>query len=133
MCNALKDDIQNVHNLKFKNLFCEMEVKTGRQAKTQNEIKDDGRTPVLSKYVKNRFHIRMKYKGKNYIAHVRKDGSIKFAAESAESDRLQNEVFTSPSVAARAVVNHAMNGWRCWTFERSPGEWVPLDALRKAK
>jgi hypothetical protein len=133
MCNALKDDIQNAHNLKFKNLFCENKDIIRPQAKPRNNIKDNGRTPVLSKYVKNRFHIRMNYKGKNYIAHVRSDGSIKFAAESAELDRLQNKVFTSPSLAAKAVMKHAMNGWKCWTFERSPGEWVPLDALRKAK
>lgn len=75
----------------------------------------------------------MKYKGKKYIAQVRSDGSIKFASDSKEFDRLKNKVFTSPSVAVRAVVKHAMNGWKCWTFEHSPGEWVSLNELRKGK
>jgi len=39
--------------------------------------------------------------------------------------------FFSPSIAAAAVSKHVMNGWKVWTFERAPGDWVSLNALRK--
>jgi hypothetical protein len=86
---------------------------------------------VLAQYLDKRIHIRFRYKGKLYIAHVRKDGWITFAAESAEAKRLQGKEFKSPSSAASAITGRAMNGWRCWKYERSPGEWVFLDELRK--
>ncbi|GEM_PF-2959636 len=66
-----------------------------------------------------------------YIVHVQRDGTIKFASESADFKRLQNKVFTSPSLAAKAASGYHMNGWWHWTFERSPGEWVKLNELRK--
>ena len=93
--------------------------------------KKKGKKPLLASFVAHRIHIRFRYKGKLYIAHVRKDGSIAFAKESADADRLQGKVFTSPSVAAAAITGHAMNGWTVWTYERAPGDWVPLDELRK--
>lgn len=86
---------------------------------------------ILARYINKRIHIRFRYKNKLYIAHVRKDGTITFAAESAESERFKNKVFKSPSQAAAAVTGHAMNGWRVWKYERSPGEWVLIDELRK--
>ena len=90
-----------------------------------------GRTPTLQKYVTKRFHIRMDYKGKRYIAHVRRDGTISFAAESAESARLKGKIYTSPSLAAVAVTGRPMNGWQCWKYERTRGVWKPIDELRK--
>jgi hypothetical protein len=86
---------------------------------------------VLAQYLDKRIHIRFRYKGKLYIAHVRKDGWITFAAESAEAKRLQGKEFKSPSSAASAITGRARNGWKCWKYERSPGEWVLLEELRK--
>jgi hypothetical protein len=86
---------------------------------------------VLAQYLDKRIHIRFRYKDKLYIAHVRKDGWMTFAAESAEAKRLQGKEFKSPSSATSAITGRAMNGWRCWKYERSPGEWVLLDELRK--
>ncbi len=32
--------------------------------------------------------------------------------------------------ANSAIRKRAMNGWLFWHYERSPGDWVPIDALR---
>jgi len=100
--------------------------------KQKEEAPREGRKPVLSDHIKGRMHIRMFYKGKRFIAHVRKDGSITFAADSADASRLQGKVFTSPSLAAAAAANRrTMNGWWWWRYERAPGDWVSIDELRK--
>jgi len=99
--------------------------------KNQEKCREGGRRPTLAKYIKYRIHIRFKYKGKLYLAHIRKDGSIAFARDSADAKRLQGKVFTSPSLAAVAVTKKPMNGWCSWKYERAPGDWVFLDELRK--
>ena len=85
----------------------------------------------MASFVDRRLHIRFRHKGKLYIAHIRRNGLITFAKESAEANRLQGKVFLSPSRAAKAVTKREMNGWAVWTYERAPGDWVPLDELRK--
>ncbi len=86
---------------------------------------------ILAPYASKRFHIRFQYKGKLYVAHVRKDGWITFDSRSANYGKFKVKKFKSPSAAAKAITNHEMNGWHCWKYERSPGEWVLLDELRK--
>lgn len=86
---------------------------------------------VLAPFAQKRFYIRMQYKGKNYIAHVRRDGSIAFAAESAEAKRFKGKVFLSPSAAAKAITKREMNGWTRWKYKSPSGEWVQLSNLRK--
>jgi hypothetical protein len=61
------------------------------------------------------------YKKKTYWAVVRKDGRI----------RLNGKVFVSPSAAGTAARNKGCNGWRFWTYQRSSGDWVRLEKLRK--
>ncbi len=80
-----------------------------------------GRTPVMAKYVTKRFPIRWRYKGKLYRAVVRKDGSI----------LLKGNIYTSPSVAGYSIAHHSIDGWHVWKYERSPGEWILLNELRK--
>ena len=94
-------------------------------------IVERGRKPVLAPLIDHRFHIHFKYKSKLYIAHVRSNGTITFARDSAEAGRLQRKIFTSPSLAAAAVTKKPMNGWYSWKYERAPGDWVLLDELRK--
>jgi len=84
-------------------------------------ITQKGHKAVLSPYVKNKFEIRFWYKDKLYKAIVRKDGTIFYKGES----------FNSPSMAAKAITKRAMNGWVSWRYERSPGDWVILDVMRK--
>lgn len=76
---------------------------------------------VLAGYIKKAMTLRGKYKGEIHKARVRKDGTI----------RVARKVFTSPSLAASAVVGHAANGWGFWTYERAPGQWVRLRELRR--
>ncbi len=86
---------------------------------------------ILAPYIKKRVHIRFRYKNQLYIAHIRKDGWISFDARSAEYVRFKGKRFKSPSGAGQAVTKRTTDGWRCWKYERSPGEWVILDELRK--
>ncbi len=83
--------------------------------------KTNGRTPALAKYIFNAFPIRARFKGKIIKAQVRRDGTIRFAGK----------LYNSPSLAAAVACNRvSCNGWTFWTYERAPGDWVPLDALR---
>jgi hypothetical protein len=104
------------------------EIYHTRPAQHKRISKDVG---ILVQYINKRFHIRFHYKDKLYIAHVRKDGLITIAAESAEAKRFKGKIYKSPSTAAKAITNREMNGWQHWKYERSPGEWVILDELRK--
>jgi hypothetical protein len=88
---------------------------------------------VLGKYVTRRFHIRMGYKGKVYVAHVRRNGAISFARDSADWQRLKGKLHLSPSAAAVAVAGKAMNGWWQWKFKSADGRWVRLSELRAGK
>jgi len=81
-----------------------------------------GRQPVLAQYVRARLPIRLTYKGKVHRATVLEDGSI-FGHG--------GQRFTSPSGAARAAIGRQRGGWLIWRYERAPGDWVPLDTLRK--
>jgi hypothetical protein len=82
----------------------------------------DGRKPVLAAYITKPMTIRARNKGKMVRATVAKTGLIRF----------DEKQFTSPSLAgAHAVKRPTCNGWTFWHYERAPGDWVPLDALRK--
>lgn len=91
-----------------------------------SRAKGKGRTPTLAKYlvrslVRPPFDIRWKRGAVIHKARVRRDGRIRFGGK----------LFTSPSVAASPVIKGAVNGWLAWKYERAPGDWVPLDELRK--
>ncbi len=52
-------------------------------------------------------------------ATMRHDGAIRYAGQT----------YKTPSAAAACGVNR--NGWSFWEYERYPGEWVSIDAMRK--
>ena len=54
-------------------------------------------------------------------AELQRDGQIQF----------KGKLYWTPSAAAVAAIGGACNGWAYWTFERTPGNWVPLDELRR--
>ena len=84
-------------------------------------VKPKGRSPALAKYVTARLPIRAHFKGKIIRAVVRRDGTVRYAGN----------IYNSPSQAAAAACKRrTCNGWRFWLFQRAPGDWVPLDALR---
>lgn len=83
-----------------------------------------GRIPVLARYLSRipKPQLRREYKGRTLTARILSDGSIKAGGK----------VYTSPSLAARdAIDRRSCNGWTFWKYEKSPGNWVPLDELRK--
>jgi predicted GIY-YIG superfamily endonuclease len=96
-----------------------------KKRKTKKEelkkSKATGRRPILAKYGKTGMRLKGVHKGKNLKAWVRKDGAIRY----------DGDVYNSPSLAARAAIGHKANGWRFWKYERSPGDWVSLDHLRR--
>jgi len=126
-------DIVREQSIQLEALFCG--EARGRRRRALRELKgvsEGGRRSTLAPFVTRRFHIRGRHKGKLYIAHVRKNGTIMFAAESAEFKRLKGKVFQSPSVAAMTALRRSSwNGWTWWAYERAPGDWVKLDKLRK--
>lgn len=89
--------------------------------KILQSVENGKRKATLDEYVDKRFKIKATYKGKTYIARVRSDGTINY----------EGQIFTSPSLAGKAVVKHACDGWKFWTYRNKNGEWVKLDELRK--
>ena len=88
---------------------------------------------ILAQYVAKRFHIRFIYKGKKYIAHVRKDGWITFDRKSARYQKFKEKKYKSPSGAGSAVTGLPCDGWKHWEYRSENGDWVKLDNLRQKK
>lgn len=79
--------------------------------------------PVLAGHFTRARTLRAEFKGEQFKARVRSDGTI----------RVGRKTFESPSLAARAVTGHARNGWWFWHYERAPGQWVRLRELRRRR
>jgi len=81
-----------------------------------------GTPPVLAKYISGPMTLQTRYRGRILKARVRRDGSIRF----------KGKIYLSPSLAgAAACKRRSCNGWKFWKYERAPGDWVPLNELRK--
>jgi len=81
-----------------------------------------GRQPILADYIDGPIKLQASYKGKIIKARVGRNGSIRF----------KRKVYWSPSLAgAAACKRRTCNGWTFWQYERAPGDWVPLNELRK--
>jgi len=92
------------------------------QAPRETIPKDAGRKAVLAKYISGPFILKATFKGRTVTAKVRRDGTIRF----------DGKVYTSPAgAAAVACKRKTCNGWKFWQYERAPGDWVLLDALRR--
>ncbi len=86
----------------------------------KSKIKAGRGTLVLAGIVEKPVLLIANYKGKKYRAVLRRDGHIRF----------KNELFASPTSAAKAIVKRATNGWKFWQY-KSKGEWVELAELRR--
>ena len=80
-----------------------------------------GRRPILAAFIQGPITLVARYKRKTYRARVRRDGSVLLAGRA----------YNSPSTAGSAVVKRSCNGWTFWSYERSPGDWVRLEELRR--
>lgn len=91
-----------------------------RVSSNDGERRDGGAPQRLARHAPA--PLRATYKGREFRARLRRDGSI----------RWNGDVFESPSAAAMAVVRRrGVNGWWFWTIERSPGLWVRLRELKR--
>lgn len=61
-------------------------------------------------------------KGKMSQATVSRDGIVRYDGKPCTSPFLV-------SLAARKY--RTCNGWTFWQYERAPGDWAPLDELRR--
>lgn len=130
--NATKGRLRHAENLK-KELGTRIKISQGehlskllgfKQKITKRNKAKKRKTEInsLSEYVINNTPIRRVYKGKTYKAIIRKNGSIYF----------QGKVYSSPSLAGRAVLKtRTPNGWHFWKYKDSKGNWVTLNNLRK--
>lgn len=114
-----KRDMKRRAMAKIDDVFLEKGTAKSRQESKPRKI--DGRTPILAEYISGSMKLRATYKGKVYKALVKKNGTIRYAGK----------VYNSPSMAGKAVVNRSCDGWWLWKYQRAPGDWVRLDALRK--
>lgn len=65
--------------------------------------------------------IRGRHKGSFVKGRLRSDKRVRY----------KGKLYGSPSAAASAVKKRAVNGWLFWQYERGPGDWVPIDNLRR--
>ena len=75
---------------------------------------------ALGPYVNSRFQIRGTHDGHTYKATVRQNGWIYY----------KGYLYASPSALATELCHRKANGWQFWKYERAPGDWVALSALR---
>ena len=88
----------------------------------EQEVGASKEQPVLAKYISGPIKLRAKFKGKLIKATARKDGVVRYGGKT----------YTSPSLAAAKACNRPnCNGWSFWTYERAPGDWIPLNELRR--
>ena len=128
----INSKIRELQILERKALMGE-EIELAPLAKKHKKVLNQKGLGVLAPYVRKRFHIRMTYKGKLYIAHVLKNGWITFDARSANYNRFKGKKYRSPSMAGRAITSHSCDGWMHWKFKDKKGEWVLIDKLRGGK
>jgi hypothetical protein len=92
---------------------------TSRQPKPNS----DEPGSILAEFVeRNGKNLRLQavYKGKKYRAFVGEDGTVRY----------KNRKYPSPSAAGQAVILRACNGWAFWRYQRAPGQWIRLSAVR---
>ena len=93
-----------------------------RPPREKKDTETVGRRPVLSAFANRPKVMRAHFKGRTLWAYVRKSGLIWF----------KRKHFQSPSAAGIHAVNRkTCNGWTFWEYQRAPGDWVPLDNLRR--
>jgi hypothetical protein len=94
----------------------------GRAARHRRRFKTSKKkgSRVLAGLVEHRVPLRGSIHKKMYRATLRKDGMVSF----------RGKLYKSPSSAASAITDRAMNGWWFWKFKED-GAWVRLDRLRR--
>ena len=115
-----KQGIKNKHKREFRAL-CGLETVKENSKRPSAKTTEKNHRPVLAAYIKKPLEIRLTLKGNLYKAIVKKDGSISY----------KGRIYNSPSLAGKAAIGRNVNGWTSWKYQRTPGDWVLLDTLRK--
>lgn len=83
-------------------------------------IKAGGANSMVGIFSK-RTQLKAIYKGEEYYAMLRKDGTISY----------KNKIYNSPTGAAKVITKRMFNGWHFWRYKDAKGNWVRLSKLRK--
>lgn len=79
------------------------------------------KTKTLKGIFNKRVRLKGIYKGEEYFATLRKDGTISF----------KNEIYKSPTGAAKVIVKRTVSGWFFWRYKNDKNVWVRLNRVRK--
>jgi predicted GIY-YIG superfamily endonuclease len=93
----------------------------GRQIAAARAPKRSGVNAALVRLLPQGGRLRAIYKGKTYKARVRRDGRVRFAGST----------YRPLSLAGHAVTRRPTNGWHFWDVERSRGNWVRMNKIRR--
>ncbi len=113
--------MKRIQDKQKKELLFIFEGKKREKPKKAIKKKRKGRKAILADYISNPTRIKLNSNDKTIRAHIRRDGYIV----------LNKKRYSSPSAAAKSVLHYPVDGWHKWKYQRSPGEWVPIDKLRK--
>ncbi len=116
----LRRDLRLHHRAQERSLVPIRRLK-GKETKVVSLEDSNGASTPLAAYVAAPIRLRVRYKGKLYRARIRRDGTILF----------DGIVYRTPSAAGNAVRKRPTNGWQFWSYERAPGDWVPLNHIRQ--
>ena len=75
----------------------------------------------LVELVNKRIKLKASYKGYEYTATLRKNGTIYF----------DGYIYNSPTAAAKEIVKGSVNGWRFWKYKDNKGSWIALNNIKK--
>jgi hypothetical protein len=89
------------------------------ERRLRSQAKKGGTAAVFAGLSERRVSLRAKYKGRQYRASLRRNGTIGFNGKS----------FASPSAAAMNIVKRHLNGLSFWRFRNKKRKWVPLRTL----
>jgi hypothetical protein len=92
---------------------------TKRTPSQPRTSKHEDRPPIRT-YTRRRMVLRGTVNGDPVKARVLGNGWIRY----------EGYDYHSPTAAATAAAGRRRNGWRFWQYQKSPGEWVPLDEIR---
>ncbi len=115
LLRGFKRDVREFQKGEFRKLFG---IAPKQSAQTKNSVDN-----LLAQYVQRTgksLQLRVVYKTRTYRAFVQKDGTVRY----------KNRKYSSLTKAAKAVTQGARNGWMFWRYQRAPGQWARLSALR---
>ncbi len=120
--HRIKSEQESERNDLFAKHICKPRRDAARGSVRKGRGKKKVRAAILASFAGHPKTLRRRFKGKNYTAHVRRDGTIRVRGIAGR--------FNSPSLAAMAISRRPMNGWTFWNYQQAPGKWGSLNALR---